>query len=134
MKLFARTGNRDLPIGHPPPGRVPARMVSSAMVCILAWSCLWSQDSPIRFRVRTNLILVDVQVRDSEGRPVRGLKSEDFTLLEEGVSQKIGYFQEVFLPLTSERVTVRRALPETPRRQFLPDRSRTFRQRPRSDT
>ena len=114
MKLLARTGNRDLPIRHPPPGRVPARMVSSAMVCILAWSCLWSQDSPIRFRVRTNLILVDVQVRDSEGRPVRGLKSEDFTLLEEGVSQKIGYFQEVFLPLTSDRVTVRRALPETP--------------------
>lgn len=90
-------------------------MVSSAIVCLLAWTGLWSQDSPVRFQVRTNLILVDVQVRDSDGRPVRGLASEDFTLLEEGVSQKIGYFQEVFLPLTSERVSVRRDEPELPR-------------------
>ena len=90
-------------------------MVSSAIVCLLAWTGLWSQDSPVRFQVRTNLILVDVQVRDSDGRPVRGLALGDFTLLEEGVSQKIGYFQEVFLPLTSERVTVRRDEPKLKR-------------------
>ena len=115
IKLFPKTGNRDLPSRRTPPGRVPARMVLSAMVCVLAWNCLWSQDSPIRFRVRTNLILVDVQVRDSAGRPVRGLKVEDFTLLEEGVRQKLGYFREVSLPLDSGRLTVPRTVPETPR-------------------
>ena len=103
MKRLAGTGNRDLRSRSASRALRLARMVSGAMVCLLAWNGLWSQDSPIRFRVRTNLILVDVQVRDTEGRPVRGLKAKDFTLVEEGLSQKIGYFQEVFLPLTSER-------------------------------
>ncbi|MDE2927962.1 MAG: VWA domain-containing protein [Acidobacteriota bacterium] len=113
MKRTAVTRTRRCPNRSASGARRPARLVASAIACLLAWNVLWSQDSPIRFRVRTNLILVDVQVRDSDGRPVRGLKAEDFTLIEEGVSQKIGYFQEVFLPLTSERVAFARAEPET---------------------
>ena len=115
MKRHAQPGDKAVPGRPAPKARRPARAAASALVFVLAWNCLWSQDSPIRFRVRTNLILVDVQVRDSRGRPVRGLKPEDFTLLEEGVPQKIGYFQEVFLPLTSERVTVPPARPEPAR-------------------
>ena len=45
-----------------------------------------------RFRVESELVLVNVVVRDKQGKPVTGLKAEDFTLLEEGKAQKISSF------------------------------------------
>src|ERR1700719_1492974 len=47
-----------------------------------------SQDVPL-FRTGVNLVLVDVVVRDRSGAVVKGLKTEDFELLEEGVRQQI---------------------------------------------
>jgi VWFA-related protein len=40
-----------------------------------------------------NLVLIDVQVTDHNGKPVKGLKPEQFTVLEEGKPQKITSFQ-----------------------------------------
>lgn len=40
-------------------------------------------------------VVIDVVVRDNKGRPVTGLRQEDFTLVEDGVPQKIGAFVEV---------------------------------------
>ena len=51
-----------------------------------------------RFTARTNLILVDVHVRDKNNRPIPGLTARDFVLLEEGVVQNVTYFQEIILP------------------------------------
>ncbi len=73
------------------------------------------QEPPLRFRVASNLILVDVRVQDSEGRPITGLSTQDFSIREEGVLQEIGYFQEIALPLTSssvERLQVPRVPPQ----------------------
>ncbi|MDT7543553.1 MAG: Ca-activated chloride channel [Acidobacteriota bacterium] len=42
--------------------------------------------------VDTNLILVDVDVRDAGGRPVRDLKQQDFKLFEDGVERPIAFF------------------------------------------
>jgi VWFA-related protein len=39
-----------------------------------------------------NLVVVDVEVTDSSGRPVKGLKPGDFTVLEDGKPQKISTF------------------------------------------
>jgi VWFA-related protein len=39
-----------------------------------------------------NLVVVDVEVTDSAGRPVKGLKPSDFMLLEDGKPQKISTF------------------------------------------
>jgi VWFA-related protein len=50
------------------------------------------------FRVSSETILVDVRVTDSKGRPVTGLKAEDFKVTEEGLPQEITYFQEISLP------------------------------------
>ena len=44
------------------------------------------------FRVTSELVLVNVVVRDKKGAPVRGLKKEDFTLLEDGKRQDISTF------------------------------------------
>ena len=57
-----------------------------------------------RFRVASDLILVDVRVRDSDNRPITGLRAEDFLILEEGTVQEISFFQEIALPLTSSRL------------------------------
>jgi VWFA-related protein len=46
-----------------------------------------------RIRVETNLVLIDVRVTDHTGKPIRGLKPEQFTLREDDKSQKISTFQ-----------------------------------------
>src|SRR5689334_5064194 len=45
-----------------------------------------------RIRVTTELVLVNVVVRDKKGNLVRDLKKEDFTLLEDGKRQAISTF------------------------------------------
>ncbi|HET9314015.1 MAG TPA: VWA domain-containing protein, partial [Vicinamibacteria bacterium] len=47
------------------------------------------------FRARTELVVVDVAVTDPEGKPVPGLKREDFRVLEDGKSQDIATFEAV---------------------------------------
>ncbi len=53
-----------------------------------------------RLRVESELVLVNVVVRDKQGKPVTGLKAEDFTLLEEGKPQKISSFDFENLDMT----------------------------------
>jgi VWFA-related protein len=43
-------------------------------------------------RVDTDLVSVDVVVRDSEGRPVRNLQREHFKLFSDGVEQPLSFF------------------------------------------
>jgi VWFA-related protein len=52
------------------------------------------QQAPPVFRTGTSVVPVDVRVLDRNGRPVRGLTAADFTILENGVAQKIDYFSE----------------------------------------
>ena len=48
--------------------------------------------SGFRFRVNTNLVLVNVVVRDKHGNLVRGMTKDDFQLLEDGKPQTIADF------------------------------------------
>jgi VWFA-related protein len=50
------------------------------------------QPPQYRVRVTSELVLVNVVVRDKRGSLVRGLKKEDFTLLEDGKRQDISTF------------------------------------------
>jgi VWFA-related protein len=50
------------------------------------------QDPEDVVKVDTDLVSVDVVVRDSEGRPVRSLRKEDFKLFADGVEQPISFF------------------------------------------
>src|SRR5262249_44108685 len=45
-----------------------------------------------KFRVESQLVLVNVVARDKSGKPVTDLKREDFTVLEDGKPQKISSF------------------------------------------
>jgi VWFA-related protein len=51
-----------------------------------------SRDSPTAFKVRVNLVLVRVVVRDSKGKVVSNLKKEDFQLADERKIQIISSF------------------------------------------
>lgn len=53
---------------------------------------LSSQDKPATFKVRVNLVLVRVVVRDAQGRVVPNLKKEDFQLLDNHKPQAITSF------------------------------------------
>ncbi len=44
------------------------------------------------FKAQTELVLVNVTVRDKSGNPVRDLKPEDFTVLEDNKPQKVATF------------------------------------------
>src|SRR6202045_1904516 len=51
-----------------------------------------SQQPQYRVRVTSELVLVNVVVRDKKGNLVRDLKKDDFTLLEDGKRQAISTF------------------------------------------
>jgi VWFA-related protein len=51
-----------------------------------------SQDAPITFQSRVNLVLVPVVVRDKAGKPAGGLTKEDFQLFDKGKPQTITKF------------------------------------------
>ena len=53
------------------------------------------------FRVRTDLVQLDVSVLDEKGLPVRGLSAEDFTILEDGAPQPVAAFAAIDVPTWS---------------------------------
>jgi len=52
-----------------------------------------AQESTVVFRSNSNLVIVDVIVRDKSGKEIDNLKHDDFTLLEDGKPQKIAVFE-----------------------------------------
>lgn len=57
------------------------------------------QPSGAVIRREVDLVLVEAIVRDASGRPLKGLKQDDFLLYEEGVQQEIAHFSQDQLPL-----------------------------------
>jgi len=51
-----------------------------------------SSQTGYTFKAQTELVLVNVTVRDKQGNPVRDLKPEDFTVLEDNKPQKVATF------------------------------------------
>jgi VWFA-related protein len=65
-----------------------------AMAGLLFPTVLLGQQSQTgyTFKAQTELVLVNVTVRDKSGNPVRDLKPEDFTVLEDNKPQKVATF------------------------------------------
>jgi VWFA-related protein len=68
-------------------------------------------------KVNSRAVLVDVVVTDSKGNPVKGLKQDDFKVLEQGRPQNIGYFEEHSADLLARR-SENRAFPQMPPNVF----------------
>ena len=69
-----------------------AIMMASTSLATLQEPRQPQQQVPGAIRSRVTLVPVDVRVIDRQGRPVAGLTQDDFTVLEDGVPQKIGHF------------------------------------------
>jgi VWFA-related protein len=70
------------------------------LFALFCWSTLLAasaiaQQQPLTEMIEVRVVNIDVSVRDKAGNPVRGLKAEDFELLEDGVAQPITNFHEV---------------------------------------
>jgi VWFA-related protein len=73
-----------------------------------------------KFTANSNLVIVDVMVRDKSGKPMEGLKQGDFTVLEDGKPQKISVFEYQQLstdPAPAPKLTLadELKLPEAPK-------------------
>lgn len=51
-------------------------------------------------RIETNLVTMPVSVLDRDGRFISGLQQRDFKIFENGIEQKVDYFQSVEQPFT----------------------------------
>ena len=59
-----------------------------------------AEDDDSVIRVETNLVTMPVSVLDRDGRFISGLQQNDFKIFENGVEQKVDYFQSVEQPFT----------------------------------
>ena len=82
--VFA-TPNGGRPSPTPTPGSAPGKVIGG---------------SDEEIKVETNLVTMPVSVLDRDGRFVSGLTQRDFEIMENGVKQKIEYFQSVEQPFT----------------------------------
>src|SRR5678809_710012 len=71
----------------------------SAQICVLAFLLLLThavraqaQDQGDVVKVKSNLVSIDVIVKDKKGKYISDLKPEDFTITENGQPQKIEFF------------------------------------------
>jgi VWFA-related protein len=64
-------------------------------------------------RTYTNLVVVDVVVTDSQGNPIHGLKTSDFTLMENNKLQNLRHFEEHSeVPATDIKIAPAPKLPD----------------------
>ena len=70
----------------------PAKDASTQAQAPANSSEVTSRDTPATFKVRVNLVLVRVVVRDADGKPVANLKKEDFQLFDNRKPQAISTF------------------------------------------
>jgi Ca-activated chloride channel homolog len=87
--------------------------VSVPCFCVAACSALLAAASALggaerswpagqaNIQVRTTLVVIPVAVTDSHNRFVLGLQKSDFTLLEDGVEQKLAQFADENAPLSA---------------------------------
>jgi VWFA-related protein len=101
--------------------KVAAVMLTVVLLCAILPS---QEQSDYLIHVQSDLVLVNVTVRDKNGKFVQGLKPEDFTVIEDNKPQKIVSFdvQNVdAVPPTD--VTQTKPLPVMPSEQATPSAS-----------
>jgi VWFA-related protein len=78
------------PPTQPPPAQQPATPTSAQPE--KAVTEMATHEEQATFRSRVDLVMVPVVIRDGRGKPVQGLKKEDFQLFDKGKPQTISRF------------------------------------------
>ncbi len=68
-----------------------AKRLTAALLALA--TAIPAQQQLPKFEATTNLVVINVAVRDRAGKPVEGLKKEDFVVLEDGKPQAISVFE-----------------------------------------
>jgi VWFA-related protein len=66
---------------------------SIQIVAAAALAIFTAPGQEVKFTSNTNLVVVDVTVKDKSGKPIEGLKQRDFAIYEDGKPQKISVFE-----------------------------------------
>jgi VWFA-related protein len=122
LVLSAKTAHGQAPPPQDPPAKsdsAPAQPQSPATPAASGASEVSSHDTPATFRVRVNLVLVRVVVRDAQGNVVPNLKKEDFALADNRKPQVISTFSvetpdSHVVPPAATATTPAEAPPEAP--------------------
>ncbi|HTG73490.1 MAG TPA: VWA domain-containing protein [Terriglobia bacterium] len=69
----------------------------TAALGLVSAAALLGQD-PLRLRVDVSLVTLDVEVTDSNGRPITNLSRDEFQIYENGALQQLGSFDSVDTP------------------------------------
>lgn len=94
------------------------RILSTLLTLTLVSPALPAQQEDYTFHAQTELVLVNVTVRDKNGNFVRGLKPEDFTIFEDNKPQKVLSFDvENIDAVANQDVAQVRPLPGLPSQQ-----------------
>jgi VWFA-related protein len=88
------------PYKNTPPDGPPVLIGGSKRPTPAATATPPGDDDDSVIRVETNLVTMPVSVLDREGRFISGLQQNDFRIFENGVEQKVDYFQSVEQPFT----------------------------------
>lgn len=72
-----------------------SRFAALALAAGAGWATIVAAQQRLTFRAGVELVQVDVVARDKDGLPVRGLKTEDFIVLDRGRPQSIVAFEAV---------------------------------------
>jgi VWFA-related protein len=59
---------------------------------LIAFGTAPGQQEPVTFTSNTTLVIIDVSVKDKDGKIIEDLKKNDFTLTEDGKQQQIAVF------------------------------------------
>jgi len=78
-------------------------LVGVFVLLLAAPPCVAQDDDVVR--VKSNLVNIDVMVKDKKGKYVADLKPEDFTIFENGVPQKIEFFDAPLIGVTNRTST-----------------------------
>ena len=66
-----------------------------AIFFLSSFSSIYAQTSDEIIRIETDLVPFEIAVTDAQGKPVRGLKAEDFRVFEDGVERQIDFFESL---------------------------------------
>jgi VWFA-related protein len=91
------------------------KFVASFLIAILFGSVAEAQQTGDEvIRTKANLVNIDVIVKDKKGKYIPDLKAEDFTIVENGVAQKIEFFDAPLTRTETKTTTTPGAETRTP--------------------